>query len=116
MTENIFGDKQIKVVRQVGDKNSAYLEDDGTTVYRSQEVFIKDIGLVKCAPYDNEFTFRHVYKKKGIVQRQWTLFCTCGGPAVVVGYSGYAKDASPGGELLVCYHHATNNVHLDGSS
>lgn len=114
--KNVFGDKKIKVVRHAGDLKSAYLEEDGTTVYRASYVDIPDMGRVTCAPYDNQFTFRHLFEKRGIVLRNWTLFCTCGSPSCVVGYDAYSKDASAGVPMLVCYHHATYGKHADGSS
>lgn len=116
LDNNVFGDKQIKVVRHAGDLKSAYLPEDGTTVNRQEKVAIEDMGLVVCAPYDGHFVYRHVYKKKGKVVRGWTLWCTCSSPAVVTGYDGYSKDASMGAPMLVCYHHATYNRHADGSS
>lgn len=116
MDSNVFGDKQIKVVRHAGDLKSVYLEEDGSTVYRSKSVDIPDMGKVVCAGYDNQFVFRHLFKKKGEVIRNWTLFCTCGSPAVVTGYDAYAKDASAGVPMLLCYHHAMYNKHADGSS
>lgn len=109
--DNIFGDKQLKVNRVAGDLQKAYLEDEGVYVYRRKNIFIEDIGLINCAPMDNHFIFRRVFKNRG-----WTLWCTCGSPAVVAGYSGYKKDASASGELLVCFHHANYNLHADGST
>jgi hypothetical protein len=109
--DNIFGDKQLKINRVAGDLKKAYLEDAGVTVYRRNYIDIPDFGRVNCAPYDNHFVFRHRF-----ADRQWPLFCTCGGPAVITGYSGYKKDGSPQGQLLVCFHHANWNTHADGSS
>lgn len=109
--KNLFGDKQIKIVRHVGDLKSAYLPQDGTTVRRVDKIAIKDMGEFKCSPYDNEFVFRHVFRDRG-----WTLYCTCGSPACIVGYDAYAKDASPSGQMIVCMHHAQFNRHMDGSS
>jgi len=111
--DNIFGNKQIKVVRHHGDLNTVLLEEDGTRVNRSKNIFVNmEIGLVNCAPYDNHFMFKHVFNSRG-----WTLWCTCGSPAGVVNYDAYAKDSSANmGALLVCLHHAGYNQHLDGSS
>ena len=116
MQPNLFGSKQLKVIKHAGDLNSALLEEDGTTVHRSQSITIPNMGTITCAPYDNQFVFRHIYEKNGTPVRNWTLFCTCGSPAVVTGYDGYAKDASMGTAMVVCYHHATHNRHADGSS
>jgi len=107
---NIFGDKQLKINRVAGDLKKAYLED-GVTVYRQDYINIDGIGRVKCSPMDNHFVFRHLFKDRG-----WSLWCTCGSPAAVHGYSAYARDASAQGQMLLCMHHATYNKHGDGSS
>lgn len=116
MSENVFGAKKIKVIRKAGDLNSVYLEEDGVTVFRSPTITIQNMGTFPCAPYDNHFLFRHEFIKKGKVTRNWTLFCTCGSPAAVVGYDAYAKDASASGAMVVCMHHATYNKHADSST
>lgn len=113
---NIFGDKQIKVIRHAGDLNEITLED-GVKVRRSLSVFVdKNIGTVRCAPYDNHFVFSHVFNDRG-----WTTWCTCGSPAGVVGYDAYKKDASKQGEMLVCLFHAgittgQSGKHANGDS
>lgn len=100
--------KAPKIVRVVGDLNT--VEADGMKFYRHDKLHIPAMGNINCAPYDNHFIFRDT-RKLG-----WTLFCTCGSPAVVVGYNAYARDASPGAEMLVCFTHSRNNKHADGSS
>ena len=91
----------------------------GTRVRRQEKIYFSQIGRsIACAPMDNHFVFED-NKQMG-----WTLFCTCGAPGVIVGYQVYKQDASPSskekdtiaGELIVCFHHATYNCHLDGSS
>lgn len=106
MSDNIFGTPP-KVVRSIGDRKSA--EVDGKRFYRVKSVNLQDIGVVQCAPYDSHFVLVDE-RRKG-----WTLFCTCASIAVVVGYDAYKKDASPQGQLLVCYHHALTGKHVDGS-
>ena len=118
---NIFGDKKLKVIRHVGDLNSAYLEEDGTTVHRQKSIVIPAFEStpaqnIPCMPYDNHFVFRHVYKKNGKMIRGWTLFCTCGSPAGIIGYSAYAKVMSNGGQQIACLHYSGYGKHLDGSS
>lgn len=110
--KNIFGDKQIKIVRHAGDLNKVDLED-GTVVYRSKSI---DMGVdlggkIPCSPMDNHFIYKHRYGDRG-----WTLWCTCGSPGAIVGYDGYSKDASAQGAMIVCLQHANTNVHSDGSS
>jgi len=91
----------------------------GTRVFRSEKIFFPEMGRsVACSPYDNHFVFNDMSNMG------WTLFCTCGSPAGIVGYQVYKNDASPtpkerdtiAGELLVCLHHASYQKHLDGSS
>jgi len=104
--ENIFGTPP-KVVRSIGDLKQAQV--DGKMFYRQDKVNLGvDMGVINCAPYDNEFIFLDA-RRKG-----WILFCTCGSPAVVVGYDVYSRDASAQGALLVCYHHAAYGTHIGG--
>jgi len=79
---------------------------------------------IQCAPYDNHFIGMNPDFLQG--KETWFALCSCGSPAVIVGYDAYKKDASPSGvagvkeiakgEMLVCYLHASNSVHADGSS
>jgi len=89
----------------------------GTRVFRTEKIFFPEIHRsVACAPYMEHFIFNDTSNTG------WTLFCTCGSPAVIVGYQAYKRDSSPtskqedtlAGELLVCYHHASYGKHLDG--
>ena len=97
-----------KVVRHAGDLNSVIV--DGMPITREEKVYIPGIGMVACAPYDNHFVYRTA-RHLG-----WTLFCTCGSPAVVAGYDAYKNDASSQGQLLLCLVHASSGKHADGSS
>lgn len=78
---------------------------DGIEIHRKEIVYIPNIGNVKCAPYDMHFVFRDA-RRLG-----WTLFCTCGSPAVILNYDAYKKDASSQGALLVCFEHAKSGKH-----
>lgn len=97
-----------KVVRHAGQLN--WVEVNGERVERQDEIRIGDYGMVKCAETDNHFVYRYM-KRKG-----WTTFCTCGSPAVIVGYDAYRQMASPQGMLLVCYSMLLSGKHSDGSS
>lgn len=106
------------IIRAMNDLNTAETVD-GLRVHREKKLFFPEIKRsVVCASYDNHFVFEDS-RRKG-----WTLFCTCGSPAVIAGFRAYARDASPSskefdtipGELLICYHHSLYNKHLDGSS
>lgn len=107
MTENIFGTPP-KVVRNIGDRKR--VEVEGKAFYRQKSLDLGDMGVTPCAPYDSHFIFMDD-RRKG-----WILFCTCGSPAVAVGYDAYKHDASPQGQLLVCYFHAASGKHTDGSN
>jgi len=95
------------IIKHAGTVNSAI--SDGQTVFRRKMIKIKGIGSVKTAPYDNHFVY---YQSKRIGN---VLYCTCGSPAVVVGYDVYKNNASQQGAMLVCLHHATTGKHMDGS-
>ncbi len=118
--DNWFGSPP-KIVRHVGDLNM--VEADGKKFYRQEFIPMYMDGMdkppvkVKCAPYDNHFIY------KDMRRHSWTTFCTCGSPAVVVGFDVYKKDASAQGAMLVCLFHASERenpkysfTHADGSS
>lgn len=88
--------KAPKIIHHAGQVNSA--EVDGIIIERQESIYIPDFGLVTCAPTDNHFVFRDI-RHKG-----WTLFCTCGSPAVITGYDAYKNLGSPSynGMMLVC--------------
>lgn len=97
-----------KVVRHVGQLN--WVEVNGERIERQEQIRMGEYGVVKCAPYDNHLVYRYT-KRKG-----WTTFCSCGSPAVIVGYDAYKQMASPQGMLLVCLAHMTTGRHADGSA
>jgi hypothetical protein len=98
------------IVRSVGELNK--VESDGKYFYRVPQIPVADMGEIKCAPYDNHFIYKDS-RRLG-----WVLFCTCGSPAVVVGYEGYRGQATNEGALLVCMFAAMDpgHKHNDGSS
>lgn len=109
------------IIKHRGDLTSATTAD-GEKVYRKDKIYFEGHGFIKCASYDNHFVFDDpmAQKKKG----RWTPMCSCGSPAVIVGYNAYIKDSSPTtrdessipGELIVCYLHVTTGKHVDGSN
>lgn len=115
----------VKIAHFHGDLKTATTAD-GFTVNRVESIYFPEHGLVKCAPYDNHFIFDDPgFHKKGIRWKgRWTPMCSCGSPAVIVGYQVYRNDASPTtsaestipGEMIVCYSHATYGKHADGST
>lgn len=111
--------KRTTVIRVAGIPQKATLFD-GTVVHRREivEFWMGEVWKrVKAAPYDNHFCYLTPDHILG-----WTLMCTCGGMAGVVGYDQYKGQASPStgglisGELLVCLNHTENQRHVDGSS
>jgi len=93
--------KPINVIHFRGDLDK--VKFNGKTWRRQESLYMgENFGLVKCTPYDDHFI---LYDPDHL---GWTTFCTCGAPAVVIGYSAYKADASAQGKMLACYAH----VHL----
>jgi len=82
--------KGIKVVRQLGEPNSA-VTPFGLKVYREKELFAPDPynTLIPCLHYSDHFIYEIPEKYPGN-----SFMCTCGSPAVVVGPGAYINDAS----------------------
>jgi hypothetical protein len=107
------------IIKHFGTPNDA-VTVDGIRVHRQEKVFVLDAArFIMCAPYDNHFIYLDTSKKVG----RWFAMCTCGSPAVIVGYNAYKKDSSPTsgvgispGEMLVCHIHASFGKHADGST
>lgn len=119
ITKSTFN-KNVRIVHQLGEPNTAEIVygKRRTTVNRQDKVLVIDKNnhtaeYVTCAPYDNFFVFLLPTDIEG-----WFAMCGCGGPAVIVGYDGYKKDASitDTGKMLICYHHANSGFHSDGST
>lgn len=109
---NLFGDKQVKVLKFTGDRKKASL-DDGTVLNRKDKIKIPGDDEYRCMPYDNHFIFRHVFGDRG-----WTLWCTCGSPAVILNYNQYKQYLSRDekGAMLACKHYTDYGRHMDGST
>lgn len=113
----VKGTKAFHIIKQAGEPVSARTLD-GKYIERRGQVWIPEYSrFVVLAPYDNHFIYES--KKKDSP----SFMCTCGSYAVIVGSNAYKKDASPTsgggimpGELMVCYYHANNGKHADGSS
>ena len=116
--DNPIKDIRFSVIRVHNDANEAETLD-GYKVTRKKWVLFDD-KLVLCAPYDNHF----IYEDPSGKIHRWLQLCTCGSPAVIVGYKAYKQDASPTttadsttpGEMVVCYIHAVTGKHADGMS
>ena len=118
MSNNGYVAPSFHIIRTRNNLNIAETVN-GNRVRREEKIFFSQYNRsVACAPYDNHFVF------EDNLQMGWTLFCTCGAPAGIVGFQAYKEDASPtskeedtiAGEMIVCMHHAKFNRHLDGSS
>lgn len=107
------------IIHHRGSLNEAETAD-GHRVYKQKSLLFPEHGWVLCAPYDNHFTF---IDPTDVIGR-WSPMCSCGSPAVIVGYNAYRKDASATtsaestipGEMVVCYLHATTGKHADMST
>ena len=111
ITTNLSGIQQAlsdakapNIIHHRGDLNSVTFE--GKKFSRVKSIFMRDYGFVPCAPYDDHFL---LYDPSHL---GWTTFCTCGAPAVIVGYDAYKQDASPEGLLMVCLQHAQTGKHM----
>lgn len=105
------------VIKHRGTQNNAETLD-GHQVKREDRLLLRTYANefpsgILCAPYDNHFIYLDpmAYKIKG----RWSTMCTCGSPAVIVGYDAYKSKASDQGTMLVCLIHTQTGRHGDGS-
>ena len=104
-------DISFSIIKHRGDPTSATTLD-GIKVSKEESLFVPEWGTsVKAADYGNHFLYLDNSKKIG----RWWAMCTCGAPAVIVGYDAYKHDASKGGALVVCKDHAGTGRHADGA-
>lgn len=98
------------IIKQRGDPDEATTLDK-YKVTRKEKVFLPEFGgWVRCAPYSSHFVYLDPTGKKG----RWFASCTCGSPAVVVGYDAYRRDQSANeGTMLVCLYHAQHGYHTN---
>ena len=112
------------IIKRYLSPNSA-VTGEGHTVKREIKIWLDDPSgwgrFVGCTPYDNHFIYLDPEYLKGTIGKSATM-CTCGSPAVIVGYNVYRQQSSPNmdstnpGEMLVCMIHTTMGKHADGSS
>jgi hypothetical protein len=101
------------IIKFRGNPNSVTLMD-GTVVRNNKEEFIyvpEYGGMVRKAPYDNQFVFEIPKRIKGP-----SHMCSCGSIGVFVGTKAYNHLGSASGMMLVCHSHTTTGKHADGSS
>lgn len=98
------------IIRHYNSPNKG--EYRGIIVHRQEKLWVPDYGFVTCAPYDDHFIFE---VPKHLIDS--TYRCTCGAPAVIVGFGAYAQDASPSktsGYMLLCMLHSQYGHHATG--
>jgi len=103
IAQAIKNSKAPSIIHHRGDLNTVTF--DGKKFNRREYIFMKDYGMVKCAPYDDHFLMYDASRKG------WTTWCTCGSFAVITGYDVYKRDASPQGLLMLCMQHAQTGKH-----
>lgn len=99
------------IIRHRGTPHEAQLPD-GTTVHGKEHIFVPEYGLIKCAPYNDNF----IYEMPAKFINAPSYACSCGSFACITGISGYGQDGSPQGLLFVCHQHATYGVHFNTQS
>lgn len=76
---------------------------------------------IQCIDYDNHFLALNPEYVRGVANTYFA-YCSCGSPAVLVGYNAYKDGASVSthgdtmGEMIVCHVHANTGKHVDGST
>ena len=80
----------------------------GKHVVKQDKLFVQNFpvgmtaysGFIPCADYQNHF----IYEVEDSIQTRGlpAYMCTCGAPAIVVGYDAYKQDQSMEGMQFVC--------------
>ena len=90
--------KPVNIIHFRGDLNK--VKFNGKTWVRQEYLYLgENFGMVKCTPYDDHFI---LYDDSHL---GWAIFCTCGAPAVIIGYDSYKQHTNPQGKMLACYSH-----------
>lgn len=84
----------------------------GMEVRREKNIYLPSHqAVVPVLQTSMHFCFRDATQPRGS-----TLFCTCGSPAIVIGYEGYKKyNSFIGVEVIACHSFIQYGVHADGS-
>lgn len=100
-----------KIIRSHNDPNHA-ITLGGIPVEREKQIFLPSYRQwFPVLQTSMHFCFRDSSHARGT-----TLFCTCGAPAIIVGYEAYRKHNSfIGNEVISCHHFIQYGVHSDGS-
>jgi len=98
----------VSVVRNLGRSRQATLPN-GRVVERQDTLTLRD-GVHACLPTDNHFVYTTTHIGSA-------MMCTCGAPAIIVGYHAYKQYSSYiGNEVIMCQAYAMQGKHADGSS
>ena len=84
---------------------------DGYKVERVDQVWVKNYGMVRCAPYSDHFVYLDPKPVRSGEPGRWFAMCTCGSPAIIIGTKAYSEYGSPSGWLLACKYHIDFGVH-----
>lgn len=101
----------MKVIRNTGDPHHARTLA-GIPVQRESKLFLRSYKQwFPVLQTSMHFCFLDYTQPRGS-----TLFCTCGAPAVIVGYEAYRKyNSYVGNEVIVCHNFIQYGKHADGS-
>ena len=100
-----------QVIKHFNDPNNA-VTLGGVRVRREKEIFLRS----RQSHLPVLQTSMHFCFVDTSVPRGTTLFCTCGAPAVIVGYGAYKRYQSYiGNEVIACHNFIQYGVHADGS-
>lgn len=99
------------VIKHWNDPNNA-VTLNGIPVRREKSIWLDSYQTwLPVLPQSMHFCFRDMSVPRGT-----TLFCTCGSPAIVVGYEAYRKyNSYLGAEVIACHHFIQYGQHSDGS-
>lgn len=101
--------KGINVIKHYGRPMEAR-DLSGVHIHREERVFLASHNeWYGTLDYDNHFVYKT--DRKGT-----SLLCTCGGPAVTVGYDAYKQYCSYRGQVVACLTQLQTGRHSDGSS
>lgn len=99
------------IIRNHNDPNHA-VTLGGHPVNREKEIFL--LSYKQWFPVLQ--TSMHFCFRDPSVPRGTTLFCTCGAPAIIVGYDAYKRYSSfIGNEVIICHNFIQYGQHADGS-
>jgi hypothetical protein len=102
--------RTLTIIHQYGRPKIAK-DINGDIIHRQDSIYVPSYKQsFPVLDYDNHF----VYATRNIGS---SLMCTCGSPAVVVGYRAYKQyESYKGMNVIACLSHINTGKHADGSS